>query len=94
MNVLPFARPDIGEAEIDAVSACLRSGWLTSGQKVKEFEDGFASYIGVEHAIAVSSATAAALLIMQALGISEGDDVVVPDWTFSGPVSPHPRSAN
>lgn len=85
MGLVPFALPDVTEQEVDAVTTCLRSGWLTSGRKVTEFEQRFAEYVCAEHAIAVNSATAGALLIMHALGIGEGDEVIVPTYTFSGP---------
>jgi dTDP-4-amino-4,6-dideoxygalactose transaminase len=85
MSDLPFALPDIGPAETAGVLACLNSGWLTSGLKVQEFEKAFAAEIGVTHAISCSSATDAALLVMEALGVGPGVEVVVPVWTFSGP---------
>lgn len=82
---IPFHRPDIGQAEIDAVTECLKSGWLTSGRKVKEFEDAFAKKVGAKHAIAVNSATSAALLLLDVLNVGPGDEVIVPSYTFSGP---------
>lgn len=82
---IPFHRPDISQAEIDAVTECLKSGWLTSGRKVKEFEDKFAAFVGAEHAVAVNSATSAALLLMDALNVGPRDEVIVPSYTFSGP---------
>ncbi|MBY0559995.1 aminotransferase class I/II-fold pyridoxal phosphate-dependent enzyme [Hyphomicrobium sp.] len=82
---LPFARPDIGDDEVEAVVECMKSGWLTSGSKVQEFEAKFAAFTGAKHAIAVSSATVGALLILDALGIGLGDEVIVPAMTFSGP---------
>lgn len=80
---LPFHRADIGDEEIDAVVAVLRSGWLTSGPRVKEFEAAFARYVGVEHAVAVNSATAAMHLGLDALGVGPGDEVIVPTMTFA-----------
>lgn len=85
MSNLPFALPDIGKDEIAAVSACLESGWLTSGRKVQEFEAAFASSVGARHAIAVNSATTGALLVLDALGVGPGTEVIVPAYTFSGP---------
>lgn len=82
---IPFALPDIGPAEIAAVTACLESGWVTSGPNVKEFERRFADYVGAKHAIAVNSATMGALLILDALGVGPGSEVIVPAYTFSGP---------
>jgi len=56
---LPISRPSIGQEEIDEVAKVLRSGWLTTGPKVREFEARFAEFVGVEHSIAVNSCTAA-----------------------------------
>ena len=80
---LPFHKPDIGKREIEAVLEVLRSGWLTTGPKVKQFEADFASYIGCEHAVAVNSGTAALHLALDAVGIQEGDEVLVPTMTFT-----------
>lgn len=80
---LPFARPSITELERAAVDDVLRSGWLTTGPKVQEFEAAFAAYVGVPHAVAVNSATAALHLALNALDIGPGDDVLVPTWTFA-----------
>jgi dTDP-4-amino-4,6-dideoxygalactose transaminase len=80
---LPFAMPDISEAEIDSVVETLRSGWLTTGPKVQGFEADFAKYVGCQHAVAVNSATAALHLALAAIGIQEGDEVLVPTMTFA-----------
>ena len=74
---LPFARPDIGDAEIDAVARALRSGWVTTGPETRAFEQEFAAYLGggVE-AIAVNSATAGLHLALEAIGIGPGDEVI------------------
>ncbi len=82
-ELLPFHLPAIGEEEISAVVDVLRSGWLTTGPKVHAFEDTFAKYIGAPHAIAVNSCTAALHLALDAIGLSEGDEVVVPTMTFA-----------
>lgn len=81
---LPFALPDIGDAEIAEVVECLRSGWITTGPKTTRFEKDFADHIGggVE-AIAVNSATAGLHLAVEALGIGPGDEVIVPVHTFT-----------
>ncbi len=81
---LPFALPDISEEEIQAVVECLRSGWVTTGPRTKQFETDFAAYIGdgVE-AIALNSATAGLHLVLEALGIGVGDEVIVPTMTFT-----------
>ena len=80
---VPFFRPPITEEDIAAVEACLRSGWLTTGPRVKEFEHSFAAYMGVEHAIALSSCTAALHLALEAIGVQRGDLVIAPTLTFA-----------
>lgn len=80
---LPFHCPDIEEDEIQSVVETLRSGWLTTGPKVKQFEEEFAKYIGARHAIAVNSGTAALHLALDAVGIKERDEVIVPTMTFA-----------
>ena len=81
---LPFALPEIGDEEIEAVVECLRSGWVTTGPKTKQFEKEFAEYIGegVE-AISINSATAGLHLALEALGVGPGDEVIVPTLTFT-----------
>jgi dTDP-4-amino-4,6-dideoxygalactose transaminase len=80
---LPFHVPDIAEDEIQAVAETLRSGWLTSGVRVREFEADFARYVGCRHAVAVNSGTAALHLALEAVGLNEGDEVLVPTMTFA-----------
>lgn len=80
---LPFHVPELDEDEIDSVVSVLRSGWLTTGPKVKQFEQEFAAVTGVRHAIAVNSCTAALHLALDAVGIREGDEVIVPTMTFA-----------
>jgi perosamine synthetase len=80
---VPFHRADLGEAEIQAVSDVIRSGWLTMGAKTFEFERQFAHYIGASHAVAVSSCTAALHLSLEAVGVTRGDEVLVPTTTFT-----------
>lgn len=79
---LPYALPSIGDEEINEVVDSLRSGWITTGPKVARFEEDFAKYIGCRHAIAVNSCTAALHVILTALGIRPGDEVIVPTLTF------------
>lgn len=82
---LPFALPDIGEEEIELVTKCMRSGWMTTGPNAKQFESDFADYIGGDnvHAVSVNSATSGLLLALEAVGVSEGDEVITTPYTFS-----------
>jgi dTDP-4-amino-4,6-dideoxygalactose transaminase len=82
-NFLPFHRAQIEEEEITAVCEVLRSGWLTTGPRVREFEAAFTAFTGAEHAVALSSCTAALHLALAAVGVSEGDEVIVPTMTFA-----------
>jgi dTDP-4-amino-4,6-dideoxygalactose transaminase len=79
---LPYCLPSIGQEEIDEVIDSLKSGWVTTGPKVKRFEKEFANYVGVKHAIAVNSCTAALQTSLAALGVGPGDEVIVPTLTF------------
>ena len=80
---LPFAQPLLGNEEIDEVVQCLRSGWLTTGHKTKQFEKEFAEFIGARHALAVNSCTAALHLALEAIGIGPGDEVITTPMTFT-----------
>jgi len=82
MNI-PFYKPSIGEDEIAEVVDTLRSGWLTTGPKVKQFEREFALYLSHKHAVAVNSCTAALHLALEAIGLKAGQGVVVPTMTFA-----------
>jgi perosamine synthetase len=73
---IPIAKPDIGEDEIRAVIETMKSGWVTQGEKVKEFEEAFAKYCGVKYGVAVSSGTAALHIALAALNITSGDEVI------------------
>lgn len=80
---LPFHSPEIADEEIDAVVHVLRSGWLTTGAKVHQFEREFAALVGTRYAIAVNSCTAALHLCLDACGIGPGDEVIIPTMTFA-----------
>ena len=84
---LPFSLPWIGEEEIAEVADSLRSGWITTGPKVKRFETEFAAYVGGEHAVAVNSCTAALHIALAALGVGPNDEVIVPTLTFCSTVN-------
>jgi perosamine synthetase len=81
-RVIRLARPDVGEEELAEIAAVLESGQLTMGPKVDELEGLLARACGVEHAVAVSSGTAALHLAILALGLEPGDEVLVPAYTF------------
>jgi dTDP-4-amino-4,6-dideoxygalactose transaminase len=80
--MIPVARPSIGEREELAVLEVLRSGWITQGPRVAEFERAFSAYIGCRHAIAVSSCTTALQLALLAQGVGPGDEVICPSLSF------------
>jgi dTDP-4-amino-4,6-dideoxygalactose transaminase len=80
---VPFARPALGQEEIDAVTETIRSGWIALGPRTKRFEEEFARYLGVPEAVALSSGTAGLHLALAALGIGPGDEVIVPTYTFA-----------
>jgi len=73
---IPIGKPDIGEEEIEAVMETMRSGWVTQGKKVEEFEASFAKYCGAKHGVAVNTGTAALHIALSALDIKEGDEVI------------------
>lgn len=79
---LPFALPSIGEEEIAEVVDTLRSGWVTTGPKVKRFENQFGAYTAASHALAVNSCTAGLHTALTALGVGPDDEVIVPTFTF------------
>ena len=85
---IPFSPPDIGELEIKKVTEVLKSGWITTGPVVKEFEDKISKYIGTNKAVALSSATASLEGALRILGIGEGDEVIVPAYTYTATASP------
>lgn len=82
-----FSPPDITEAEIEAVAEALRSGWITTGPRTKELEKRIAAYLGTPKAVALNSATAAEELNLRILGIGEGDEVLVPAYTYTASAS-------
>lgn len=82
-----MSAPDIDESDVNAVAEVLRSGCLSLGPKVEAFESAIANYIGVRHAIAVSSGTVALHLIVRSMGLGPGDEVLVPSFTFAASVN-------
>ena len=84
---LPFSTPTIEDDEINEVVDSLRSGWITTGPKVKRFEDLFKAYVGAPYAVPLSSATAGLHLTLLALNIREGDEIITTPMTFASTVS-------
>jgi UDP-4-amino-4-deoxy-L-arabinose-oxoglutarate aminotransferase len=84
---LPFSRPSITEADIEAVNEVLRSGWITTGLKNAEFEEKFCKYTGCAGAVALTSATAGMHLALKALEIGPGDEVITPSMTWVSTVN-------
>ena len=80
---IQIARPRMGKEEIRAVTEVLKSGKLVQGEKVRAFEEDFSDYIGTQHAVAVSSGTAALQIGLQALGLKKGDEVITTPFTFA-----------
>ncbi|HJH26376.1 MAG TPA: aminotransferase DegT [Methanophagales archaeon] len=80
--MIPISKPVFGEVEINAAKEVLASGFVVQGEKVEEFEKEFADYININHAIAVANGTIALDVALKALGIKQGDEVVVPSFTF------------
>ena len=83
LSHIPFALPDIDDDEINEVVKCLKSGWLTTGPLTKKFEEQFASYLNVKHAMAVNSGTAGLHLALEALGIKKSRKVATSVYTFT-----------
>ena len=84
---ISFSPPDITQSEIDEVVKTLKSGWITTGPKTKQFEKEIASYCGTKRAVCLNSATAAMELVLRFLGIGEGDEVITTAYTYSASAS-------
>ncbi len=80
---LPFSRPSISQEAIDEVVTCLKSGWITTGPRVKQFEEDLKTYLGAPHVLALTSATAGLHLVLTALGLKTGDEVITTPMTFA-----------
>ena len=87
MRNIPFSPPDITEAEIEAVASVMRSGWITTGPKTKEFEKEIAKYCNTPRAVCLNSATAALEMTLRLLGIGEGDEVITSAYTYTASAS-------
>lgn len=86
MNI-PFSPPDITEEEIAEVADALRSGWITTGPRVKELERQLAAYLGVPRCVCLNSQTACAEMALRVLGVGPGDEVIVPAYTYTASAS-------
>lgn len=80
---MPFALPDVDEAELLEITEAINSGWVTTGPKTKLFEERFAKAVGARHAVAVNSCTAALHLALEAIGLNRGDEVITTPYTFA-----------
>ena len=87
MKKIPFSPPDMSEREIQLVSEALRSGWITTGPKTKEFEKQIAAYCHTDKVVCLNSATACMELILRVLGVGPGDEVIVPAYTYTATAS-------
>ena len=87
MKKIPFSPPDMSEAEINEVAEALRSGWITTGPKTKEFERLIALCCQTEQAVCLNSATACMELILRVLGVGQGDEVTTPAYTYTATAS-------
>jgi dTDP-4-amino-4,6-dideoxygalactose transaminase len=79
---IPLLRPYFDSEELEEIQKVLDSGWVSQGPKVKEFEDRIAEYLGIKYAIAVTNCTSALHLALLGIGVKEGDEVLVADYTF------------
>ena len=84
---IPFSPPDMSEAEIEQVAEALRSGWITTGPKTKEFERQIAAYVGTNKAVCLNSATAAMEMALRLIGVGPEDEVIVPAYTYTATAS-------
>ena len=84
---IPFSPPDMTDLEVEEVIAAIRSGWITTGPKTKEFEKEIAEFCGVNRAVCLNSQTACAEMALRLLGIGEGDEVIVPAYTYTASAS-------
>ncbi|MEB2265688.1 DegT/DnrJ/EryC1/StrS aminotransferase family protein [Priestia megaterium] len=84
---IPFSPPNITEAEIEEVISALKSGWITTGPKTKEFEKRIAEYVGTDKAVCLNSATSAMELTLRILGVGPGDEVITSAYTYTATAS-------
>lgn len=87
VEFIPFYRPEINDEDIDRVVSALKSGWLSKGPKVIEFEENLKEYLNTEHVVSCNSGTAALHLALLSLGVGLEDEVIVPSFTFCSSVN-------
>ena len=81
--MIPVSEPMLGERELEYVTECIRTGWVSSvGRFIREFEEGWANYCGRRYGIAVSNGTTALQLAVSCLGLEAGDEVIMPSFTI------------
>lgn len=86
-RIISFSPPDISEEEINEVAEALRSGWITTGPRTKLLEKNIAEWIGTEKCVCLNSQTACAEMALRVLGIGQGDEVIVPAYTYTASAS-------
>ena len=84
---IPFSPPDMTEAEVNEVRDAILSGWITTGPRTKELETRISQYVGTDKVVCLNSATAALEMALRLLGIGEGDEVIVPAYTYTASAS-------
>ena len=84
---VPFSPPDVGQAEINEIIDVIKSGWITTGPKTKKFEEEIAEYLGVNKAACLNSQTACGEMVLRLLGVGQGDEIIVPAYTYSASAS-------
>ena len=87
LRSIPFSPPDMSEAEIKQAAEALRSGWITTGPRTKEFERQIAEFIGTEKAVCLSSATASMEMALRLIGVGPEDEVIIPAYTYTATAS-------
>lgn len=87
LKKIPFSPPDVGEAEVAEVAEALRSGWITTGPRVKEFEREIAAYLGTDKAVCLGSCTASMEIALRLIGVGPDDEVIIPAYTYTATAS-------
>lgn len=85
--MIPHNKPTIGPEESEAISEVIQSGWIAKGEKVAQFEQAFAEYVGAKYAVAVNSGTAALTIALKAMGMVRGDEIIIPTYTCAAVIN-------